>query len=79
VDDVRHEIGVLFLLQDLQMRLSRRDEALTLIRHAFQIATDKRQNVRKALDAAVSRGKATQQQIESMRSLVTWLNNIVLI
>ena len=77
VDDIRHEIGVLFLLEDLHMRLGDRENALRIVRDIFQTATRKRQGTRQALDAAVSRGKGTGQQMETLRSLITWLNNAI--
>lgn len=77
VDDARYEIGVTFLLADLHLRLDRPDEALKCVRGAFQAATRKRQAMRQALDGAISRGKGTAQQIEQMRSLITWLNNAI--
>lgn len=77
VDDVRHEITVLFLLIDLNIRVERLDDAVKLVRHAFQMATQKRSSTRHVLDGAISRGKGTAQQIESMRSLITWLNNAI--
>ncbi len=77
VDDVRYEITVTFLLAELNRRRDRLDDSLQCIRGVFQNATQKRQATRHALDSGISKGKGTQQQIESMRSLITWLNNAI--
>jgi hypothetical protein len=77
VDDARYEIGVTFLLADLHLRRERLDDAAICIRHVFQNATSKRQGTRTALDGGISRGKLNEKQIESMRSLITWLNNAI--
>ena len=77
IDDIRFELNTLFLLADLQQRRGHLEEALTCVRHIFQQATRRRQNARQALDTAVSQGKGTQQQIESLRSLVSWLTNAI--
>lgn len=77
VDDIRFEINIMFLLADLHARRDRLDDAIACTRHIFQQANRKRQITRQALDAAVNKGKATSQEIENMRTLVNWLNNVV--
>ncbi len=77
VDDVRYEVTVTFLLAELYRRLDRLDDTLKAVRTVFQLATRKRQGVRQALDSGISKGKGTQQQIEGMRSLISWLNNAI--
>jgi len=77
VEDIRFELNTLFLLSDLHVRRDRLDDALASARNIFQQATRKRQAVRQTLDAAVSKGKGTAQQIESLRALSGWLNNAI--
>ncbi len=76
VDDVKYELTVMFLLTDLHRRMGHLDEAVRFVRSIFRNATGRRQGLRQALDKSVHRG-ASQQQIESLKSLVTWLNNAV--
>ncbi len=77
VDDIRFETNTMFLLAALHSRRDRLDDALACTRHIFQQANRKRQLTRQALDAAVNKGKATGQEIENLRTLVNWLNNVV--
>jgi len=55
VDDIRYEVGIMFLLSDLNRRLDRQDDALRCVRTAFQASTRKRQATRQALDSAISK------------------------
>jgi hypothetical protein len=75
--EIRHEVGVMFLLADLSERRDKLDDALRYVRHIFQAATRKRQVTRGALDRGAARKEASAQKIESMRSLITWLNNAI--
>lgn len=75
--DIRQEINTFFLLCDLYMRVQEEDNALQCVRHIFQECSQRRNASRKILDNGVRDGKLTGKQIESLRSLINWLNNAI--
>lgn len=77
LDDIRHDVGVMFVLVSLYMRLGGLDDALKYVRFIFQRCTQKRQESRHTLEKGVSLGKLNGQQIEQLRNLVNWLNNTI--
>lgn len=74
ITDIRHEIGTMFLITVLMLRMGNRNEGLQYLQTIFQRATQKRQDSRKALEAGIQRGKLNAKQIDAMGNLVKWLN-----
>ncbi len=77
LDDIRHDVQVMFVLVSLYMRMEALDDALKYVRFIFQRCTQKRQETRHVLEKGVSLGKLNGRQIEQMRNLVNWLNNTI--
>lgn len=76
-DDVKKDITLMFLLLELNRRAENLDEGYKYIRNIFTLAMKRRQAVRTLLDQGVHNGKLNSQQIEQMRSLITWLSNAI--
>ena len=76
-DNVKKEITLMFLLLNLNRRLNELDEAYGYVRSIFSIAMKTRQGKKNILDKAVQSGGMTDQQLEQIKGLITWLSNAI--
>jgi uncharacterized protein (DUF2225 family) len=77
VDDVRHEVGIMFLIIALYLREGNRRGAMDYVQMIFRGCTQKRVATKRAIDAGVKKGKIPAKRLEAMKSLVQWLNNTI--
>lgn len=74
VDDVKHEVVIMFLIAALYKQLQNKREAISYVRMIFQQCSKRRGSLKKAMDNAV-RGTATGKQIETLKNLHQWVSN----
>lgn len=77
VDNVRLEISIMLQIVALHRRLGDKPKAYEYARMVFQQCTKKRGSVRQALEGAGRRNNVTERQLEQLRSLAQWLQNML--